>query len=512
MSTGRTVRFLDAAGAAQLLRDGETVAVCGSGAGHGVAEAILAAIEARFLAEGRPRDLTLFQVVGIGDWQTRAGVGRLAYPGLVRRSIGSNIGNSPHLAEMAARGEIEAYSLPQGVLAQLCRAAAGGRPGVVTTVGLHTFVDPRLAGGKLNSRTCEDLVEVATYGGQEYLFYHTVAVDVALIRGTTADEAGNLSLEGEPGFYEQLPLAQAVHNRGGTVIAQVQRLVARGSIPPKQVKVPGIVVDAVVVVPDQRQTYQTAYSPYYAGELRQPLAAVIPLPLDERKIIARRALREIPTGNVCNLGYGIPQGIASVAAEEQVLDQVTFTLEQGSVGGIAMAGPDGGAAINYDALLEQAAQFDFYDGGGLDVAFLSFAEIDRQGNANVTRFAGRINGPGGFINISQNAKRVVFCGTFMAGGLAVGIADGRLQIRQEGRHRKLVEHVQEISFNGQYARTRGQSVLVVTERAVFNLEPDGLSLAEVAPGINVEQDVLAQMSFRPRMTSPVATMDEALFR
>lgn len=508
----RSVMVLDAAAAARVVEDGQTLAVCGSGAGLGVPEALLEALEARFLAHGGPHGLTLFQVVGIGDWQTRVGVDRLAYPGLVRRSIGSNIGNSPFLAALAKRGEIEAYSLPQGVLAQLCRAAAGGRPGVVSSVGLHTFIDPRLGGGRLNDRSREALVEVLTLAGEECLFYRTVPIDVAFIRATTADEAGNLSLEGEPGFYEQLSMAQAAHNRGGKVIAQVQRLAARGSIPPKQVKVPGVVVDAVVVVPDQPQTYHTAYSPYYAGELRQPLSGIPPLPLDERKIIARRALREIADGEVCNLGFGVAQGIATVAAETGVLERMTFTLEQGPVGGLAAAGHDGGAAVNYEALLEQAAQFDFYDGGGLDVALLSFAEVDADGNVNVTHFGGRLNGPGGFINISQNAKRAVFCGTFTAGGLVLATRGGRLNVAQEGKHAKLVAQVQEITFSGQYARRRGQPVLVVTERAVFRLEADGLRLIEVAPGVDVERDVLGQMRFRPLVTPPVATMDEALFR
>src|SRR6266542_6267194 len=373
----RVVRVLAAAEAARLVEDGQTLAVGGSGNGHGVAESVLAALEARFLEAGHARDLTLFQVVGIGDWKTRCGVDRLAYPGMLRCAIGSNIGNSPILAQMAAEGAIEAYSLPQGVLAQLCRAMAGRQPGLVTHIGLHTFVDPRLGAGRLNEISRQELVELVRLGGQELLFYRAVPPDVALIRATTADEAGNLSFEEETAFLDALPLAQAAHNNGGRVIAQVRRLAARGSLPPKNVVVPGILVDAVVLDPHQRQTYAADFNPYYAGQLRAPSAAIAPLPPDERKIIARRALREAPAGAVCNLGLGVAQGIASVAA---------------------------GEATNHEAQLHQAAQFDFYDGGGLDVAFLSFAEMDRGGNVNVTRFGGRLNGPGGFINISQGAK------------------------------------------------------------------------------------------------------------
>jgi propionate CoA-transferase len=495
-----------------MVGDGVVLAVGGSGNGHGVAEAILAAIEARFHAEGHPRGLTLFQVVGIGDWRTRCGVERLAYPGLVRCAIGSNIGNSPILAQMAAEGAIEGYSLPQGVLAQLCRAMAGRQPGLATHVGLHTFVDPRLGGGRLNDRSRQELVELVRLAGQELLFYRAIPPDVALIRATTADEAGNLSFEEETAFLDALPLAQATHNNGGRVIAQVRRLAARGSLPPKSVVVPGIVVDAVVVDPHQRQTYAIDFNPYYAGQLRAPAAAAAPLALDERKIIARRALREAPDGAVCNLGVGVAQGIASVAAEEGRLGDVTFTVEQGAVGGIAGLGAEAGAATNHEAQLHQAAQFDFYDGGGLDVAFLSFAEMDRTGNVNVTRFGGRLNGPGGFINISQGARRVVFCGTLTAGGLEIAAGDGRLVIRQEGKHGKLVERVQEITFSGAYARERGQQVTVVTERAVLDLTPDGLRLLEVAPGIDVERDVLAHMSFRPLDVDRARLMDETLFR
>lgn len=504
--------MLTASEAARLIEDGQTLAIGGSGNGHGVAETVLAALEARFLEEGRPRALTLFQVVGIGDWQTRCGVDRLAYPGMVRCAVGSNIGNSPILAQMAAQGAIEAYSLPQGVLSQLCRAMAGGQPGLATHIGLHTFVDPRQSGGRLNDASSRDLVELAKLGGRELLFYRAIPPDVALIRATTADEAGNLSLEEETAFLDALPLAQATHNNGGKVVAQVRRLAARGTLPPKSVVVPGILVDAVVVDPNQRQTYSTDYNPYYAGQLRAPAGALALLPPDERKVIARRALREAAGGTVCNLGLGVAQAIAAVAAEEGRLGEVTFTVEQGAVGGIAGLGPEAGVATNHEAQLPQAAQFDFYDGGGLEVAFLSFAEMDREGNVNVTRFGGRLNGPGGFINISQGAKRVVFCGTLTAGGLEVAAGEGSLRIMREGKYGKLVERVQETTYSGAYARMRGQPVVVVTERAVFDLTPDGLRLLEVAPGIDVERDVVAHMAFRPLGIGQATQMDAELFR
>ena len=432
----------------------------------------------------------------------------------MRCAIGSNIGNSPILAGMAERGEIEAYSLPAGVLSQLCRAMAGRQPGLATHIGLHTFVDPRVAGCGLNGSSRRPLVEVATLGGREVLFYRAVPPDVCLIRATTADEAGNLELRGGDGLPRRAAAGAGDARQRRLVVAQVRYLVAGGSLPPKQVVVPGILVDAVVLDPLQRQTYATVYSPYYAGQLRAPGAALDPLPLDERKVIARRALRAalaLP-GAVCNLGFGVAQGIAAVAAEDGLLDRVTFTVEQGAVGGIAGLGPEAGVATNHEAQLPEAAQFDFYDGGGLDVAFLSFAELDRQGNVNVTRFGGRLNGPGGFINISQGARRIVFCGTLTAGGLQVQARDGRLLIRREGRARKLVQRVQEITFSGAYARERSQQVTVVTERAVFELLPDGLRLVEVAPGIDPERDVAAQMDFRPLGVERARTMDGALFR
>ncbi|MFI0408630.1 acyl CoA:acetate/3-ketoacid CoA transferase [Actinomadura sp. 3N508] len=493
-----------------LVRDGAAVWVGGSGAGHGVPQAFIDALAARFRDTGHPRDLTTVRVVGIGDFADQ-GFSQLGLPGLARRTIGSNIGNEPRLGTLVADGALEAYSLPQGVLSALCRDMAAGRPGHITHVGLGTYVDPRQTGGKQNPRTTEDLVEVVQLAGQEWLLYRALPIDVVVLRATTADEDGNLTFEHEPILGDSLALAMAAHNNGGKVVVQVERLAARGSLRPADVRVPGALVDLVYVDAVQRQTYATAYSPYYSGELRAPSAGVAPSPLDVRKVIARRSLMEFRRGDICNLGFGISQQIGSVAAEEGIADALTLTVEQGIFGGIPAFGGDGGAGHGYQARLEQPSMFDFYDGGGLDIASLSFAQVDRSGNVNVHAFDDRPRGPGGFINISTRTRRLCFVGTFTAGGLRVAIEDGTLTILSEGRHRKFVDAVTEISFNGRLAAEKGQEVRYITERAVFELTPEGLALIEVAPGIDVQKDVLAHMDLEPSIPTTPALMDARLF-
>lgn len=502
-------RVIDVREAVGLVRDGSTLLIGGSGAGHAVPQRFIDELAAVFTGEGRPRDLTTVRVVGIGDFADR-GFSQLALPGLMRRTIGSNIGNEPRLGALVEANQIEAYSFPQGVLSQLTREIAAGRPGLVTQVGLGTYVDPRQTGGKQNAVTTEDLVELVTLRGREWLLYHAFPVDVAVIRGTTADEDGNLTMEGEAVQGEMLAMAMAAHNSGGTVIAQVRRLARRGSLPLRDVKVPGALVDYVYVDPDQWQTYITQDSPYYAGALRKPVTAEPPLPLDVRKIIARRSLLEFPRGAICNLGFGISQLIGRVAWEEGITDQLVLTVEQGIFGGVPVAGNEGGAGFNYQAMIDQPSMFDFYDGGGLDVASLSFAEVDAEGNVNVHAFEGRVRGPGGFPNISARTRKICFVGTLTTQGLQVAIDDAVRIVREGGLH-KFVPHVREISFNGQLARQRGQQVRYVTERAVFALADDGLLLTEVAPGIDVERDVLAQMGFRPRVADRLLVMDRRLY-
>jgi propionate CoA-transferase len=502
----------DAAAAAGLVRDGDCVLFGGSGGGHAVPEAIIEALAQRFRDNGNPRGLTLTSIVSLGDWQS-TGFNHLALPGLVKRVVSAGFNNCPKIAEMAFADAIEAYTLPQGVLSQLCRDMAAGRPGLLTKTGINTFIDPRYGGGKQSPSATEDLVELVAIDGEDFLLYRSLPIDVAVIRGTTADERGNITMEDEAFFGENFSIAAAVHRLGGIVIAQVERVAAAGTLNGKLVKVPGIVVDYVVAAPSQPQTYQTPYSPAYAGELREPEAAIRRIPFDIRKVIARRGAMELFPGAVVNLGFGVSNGISSVAAEEGFWRELTLTVEQGIIGGVPAGGKDAGAGVNYDMMADQPYQFDFYDGGGLDIAFLSFAEVDRDGNVNVSRYGQSVNGPGGFINISQGARKVVFSGTLTTGGLDIAPngADG-LTLRQDGRTPKWVPAVQQLTFNGRYARERGQAVMYVTDRAVFRLADDGIVLTEVAPGIDVRREVLERIGFEVRIVEPLAPMDPRLFR
>jgi propionate CoA-transferase len=497
--------------AARLLDDGDTVLITGSGSGMAVPDALLAAVEARFLKEGLPRKLTAIHPVGLGNRGDTLGASHLAHEGLLKRVVCGTIVDAPPIAKLALENKIEAYTLPQGVLSQLMREIAGGRPGLTTHVGLNTFVDPRHQGGKQSSLATEDLVKLVEMQGREWLFYKSFHVDVAFLRGTTADEDGNISLEHEAIFGEMLSMAQAVRRCGGVVIVQVKRLARRGTIAAKSVKIPANLVDFVVVVPDQMQTFQTFYDPAFSGELKIPIESFPALALNERAIIARRAALELRRGAVCNIGSGVCTGIGLVAAREDVLDMVTLTNEQGLIGGAPAHGLDAGAARNYAAIVDQPYQFDFYDGGGIDIAFLSCVEIDRAGNVNITRFANRLVGVGGFINISQNAKKMVFGGSFTAGALKVEVADGKLRIVEEGRHSKFVNEIEQISFSARNARLANQTVIYVTERAVFSLGEDGLEVIEIAPGIDLHKDVLNHIPFPIRVSDKLALMPAAVF-
>jgi propionate CoA-transferase len=496
--------------AAQLVEDGDAILISGSGGGHAVPEALLAAVERRFIAERKPQGLTSVSVVGVGD-RASLGASHLAHEGLLRRAITSALVDSPGLVRLAAENKIEAYTFPQGVLSQLMRDMAAGRPGLLTKTGLHSFVDPRQQGARQSPCTPPDFVEVVTLAGEEWLFFKPVPVSVAFLRGTTADEDGNVTMEQEAVLGEMLAMAQATRRAGGVVIVQVKRMARRGTLPGQQVKIPGILVDFVVVDAEQRQTYATYYDPSYSGELRIPVEGIKPLSFGPRKVIVRRAAMELFPHAICNLGAGVSTGLSIIAAEEGLLDKVHLTNEQGLIGGAPIMGRDSGGGQNFAAMIEQPAQFDFYDGGGLDLAFLSFAEVDAQGNVNVSRFGDRIIGVGGFINISQNARCVVFSGTLTAGDLDIGWEQGKAVIRKEGRHRKFVPKLEQICYSASIGRERGQRVLFVTERAVFRIGAEGLELIEIAPGIDPERDVMANMGFRPRVARDVRQMDARIF-
>lgn len=505
-------RVMTAAEAVQLVPDGATLAIECSGGGVMEASALIAALAERHRAEGAPAGLTAIFCSGIGN-RAGSGLDLLADPHLLRRTIGGHYAMSPHLAELAATGKIEAYNLPQGVISQLYREQAAGRPGVLTDVGIGTFCDPRLGGGKLNDKCKDDLVSVVTIGGRDWLLYNSQSVDVAFIRGTTADERGNLSLEHEPANLGVLAAAMAARNSGGIVIAQVERIARRGTLPARTVVVPGHLVDVLVVDVGQAQTVaEEPYNPSLSGELRVPLEKMPPMSLDERKVVARRAHREIQPGSVVNLGVGIADGIGVIASEEGTLENYTFTVEQGLSGGIPARGVIFGSVWNPEAIIDTPAQFDFYDGGGLDIACLGFAEIDAEGNVNSSRVGNTIFGTGGFVNISHGAKKVVFCGTLTADGLRTTVANGSLRIDREGRVCKFVRSVGQLTFSASQARGQGQRVVYITERAVFELGPDGLELVEIAPGVDLRLDILGRMEFEPIIRMPLREMDSALFR
>lgn len=508
----KKVTVLTPAEAAMLIKDGDTVAT-GGFVGTGSPEAISCAIEERFLETGEPRNLTYMYAAGQGNRDGR-GSDHFAHEGLVKRVIAGHWNMAPNLGQLAMDNKIEAYNIPQGVLCHMYRDVAAHRAGTITHVGLHTFADPRLEGGKLNSVTTEDLVELIDIFGEERLIYKPQPIDVALIRATFADENGNISMHKEVCPCDATAMAMAARNNGGKVIVQVERIVKAGSIDPKLVKIPGILVDAVVVsTPDKhQQCFNKEYDPTLTGEATAPAGAFTPIELSAKKIIGRRAAMELKENTVVNLGIGAPEYVSAVANEEGISDYMTLTVEAGPVGGVPMGGTQFGGSQNADCYFDQNVMFDFYDGGGIDLAFLGLAQADESGNVNVSKFGPRIAGCGGFIDITQNAKKVFFCGTFTAGGLKTKIEDGKLIIEKEGREAKFLKQVEQITFSGDYAAKLGQPVMYITERAVFELRKDGVYLIEAAPGIDVQKQIIDVMGFEPKIDGSVKTMDERIFR
>jgi propionate CoA-transferase len=505
-------KVITAAEAAKLIKNNATVATSGF-VGVATAEALTAAVEERFMSEGAPQNLTLVHCAGLGDGKD-CGANHFAHVDLVKRVVAGHWNMAPKLSKLAIEEKIEAYNLPQGTLTQWFRSIAGKKPGIITKVGLNTFVDPRIEGGKINKITKEDLVEVIQLDGEEWLWYKPFPVDVALIRGTSADGKGNISIEREAVSLEILSMAQAAKASGGIVIVQVERTVKSGSLHPLSVKIPGIIVDYIVIAEPTRhmQTYGEQYNPAYSSEISVSLSDLQPMPLNERKVIARRAAMELIPSAIVNLGIGVPEGVAMIANEEGAGDIMTLTVEAGPVGGVPAGGLSFGASTNAEAILDQPYQFDFYDGGGLDLAYLGLAETDQYGNINVSKFKGRVAGCGGFINITQNAKRVIFCGTFTAGGLKVKVGAGQLTILNEGKNKKFRNHVEQITFSGKYAQQVNQPVMYITERAVFRLTSAGMVLIEIAPGVDLQKDILALMDFEPIIAPDLKIMDNLIFR
>lgn len=505
------VKVLSHQQAAALIQDGDRV-MLGGFIGAVVPEAIEEAIGKSFLNTGHPCNLELYFTAGQGDGKTKAN-NHLSHQGMVSMAYGGHWGLIPRLQKLANENKITGYNFPQGVIAHLMRDSAAGKPGTLTHVGLGTFVDPRLGGGKINEITTEERVSLLNIDDQEYLFYKRIEPNVAILRGTTADENGNISMEDECLFLENLAAAQLVTNMGGTVIVQVKKLVKAGEINPHLVRIPGIFVDVITVATEEEhmQTFAETMNPNYCGRGEAATTTAATRPLDAKKIIARRAAMELKKGAILNYGIGVPEVIAKVTDEEGITEQMIATVEPGAIGGTPAGGLSFGASAFPEAVITQDQMFDFYDGGGIDQAFLGLAECDQKGDLNVSKFGPKIAGCGGFINITQNAKQVFFCGTFTAGKLQIETGQGELKITQDGTIKKLIEQVQQVTFSADIARKNNKPVLYITERAVFRLVEQGLELIEIAPGIDIERDILMQMDFTPLISANLIKMDKRIF-
>lgn len=527
-------KFITAAEAAKLIPDGATVGIAGMGL-SGWPEEVACAIRDSFKETGHPCNLTLRQGSAMGDWgygnqfigwdkskraegpvtdkgargATRFGE---AGEGLITKWSGAHVGSAFALNKLAVQNKLECHCLPQGVAVNLWREIAAGRPGLITKVGLGTFVDPRVEGGRMNEITKDNIAELVTFNGEEYLFYKSFPVNVALLRGTVADEKGNISFMHESIINEGLAVATAAHNSGGIVIVQVEYITKAETLNPKEVKIPGILVDYVVQATDPMACWQaegTYWEPAFSGHIRKPVKNIPPMPLDERKVIARRCAMEVTSGGVLNLGVGISANVGNILSEEGCVDQVTMASESGMIGGVPCPLPNFGSSYNPECTMEHNATFDMIDGGALTMTCLGLGECDENGNVNVSKFGPRLTGPGGFIDITNATPKVVFCGTFV-GKAQYAVGDGNLTILQEGSIKKFLKNVEQITFAGQYAK-QGQEILYVTERCVFKLINGKMTITEIAPGIELEKDILAHMDFMPEVAADLKQMDAGLF-
>lgn len=507
-------KLVSAEFAANLVKDGMTLGV-GGFVGFNVAEEILVALENKYTSVGEPKDLTVFHCAGVGDGATR-GMNHLGHEGLIKRLICGHVGLAPMVGSLCVDNKIECFIIPQGVCSHILRATAGKKPGLITHVGLKTYADPRNEGCKGNQAAVEsghDVCELVHVAGKDYMFYKSVPLDICFIRGTYADENGNITMDKEALISDVLEMAMATHNSGGIVVCQVEKVVQKGTLSPKDVKVPGFLVDYLVEGKEEnhRQWFvDDDYHPELVGDIKIPMGAIEPMPLNPRKVIGRRGAMLLKKGNVVNLGIGVPEAVAAVAGEEGCSDAITLSIESGVLGGVPTGGKGIGATVNPESMFKQPDCFDFYDGSGLDMAFLGSAEVDEKGNVNVSKFGGRMVGPGGFINITQNAKTVIFCGTFTAGKMKCEIKDGKLNIIEDAPGIKYIKSVEQITYSAEYGVESGQQVYYLTERAVFKLSPEGLELIEIAPGVDLQKHILDKMEFTPIMKD-VKVMDERIF-
>lgn len=506
--------------AAALVTDGATVTVSAA-SGLGCPDAMLAAIGRRFDETGHPRNITTLHPIAAGDMWGVQGIDHLAKPGCLARIVAGSYPSGPSSAEppriwrMVEGNEIPAYNVPSGILFDMHREAAAKRPGVLTKVGLDTFADPKRHGCAMNAKAAaEPIVRHVEFEGEDWLYFKAIVPDVAIIRATTADERGNLSFEHEGAYLGPIEQALAVRNNGGLVIAQVKRLAKSGTVKPFAVAVPGIFVDVVVVAPDQMQTTQTVYEPAISGEVFRPLSTFEVPAFDVGKVIARRVAQEMRHGDAVNIGFGISALVPRVFIEEGRHGDVTWMIEHGAVGGVPLLDFQFGCSSNAEAIVSSPTNFLYFQGGGFDASLLSFLQIDRSGSVNVSRLGARPHvtaGAGGFVDISARAKRLVFSGFFSAAA-KLAVEDGALRILKEGKVRKLVDEVEHVSFSGRRAIEQGQHVTYVTERCVLTLTRDGVAVTEIAPGVDLERDVLAQSAFPLLVPEAPRLMDPALFR